>query len=62
MSFHNELVVPPYFVQLDTENIVSLLALVALLTFFHSAFEKLIQPGGGKESESRWSYGNSAAV
>jgi len=62
MAFHNEIVVPPYYVQMDTENTVSLLVLVGLLGFFQFAFGRLIAQGGEKREGSRLSYGTAAAA
>ena len=57
MAFHNELVIAPYWVQMDAENTISLLVLAALITFFYFAFSRMVQPGGGKEqlpAEKGW--------
>lgn len=62
MSFHNQLDIPPYYIQVDTENIVSLLALVGLLSFFYLAFGRLIEQGGEKRDSSRMSYGSATAA
>lgn len=62
MAFHDELVVPPYYVTMDTENIISLLVLVGLITFFHFAFGRLVQPGREKQRENRMSYGSVQAA
>ena len=35
--------------QLHTENIASDLALIALLTYFYTAFSKIFQPGGDQQ-------------
>ncbi|KAK4549674.1 hypothetical protein LTR36_004975 [Oleoguttula mirabilis] len=48
MSFHNAIHIPPSYVKMDTENIVSLLALVGLLSFFYFAFGRLVEQGGEK--------------
>ena len=49
-----------------TENVLSGLVLVALLTYFYVAFGKLIQTGGDKlddrKMESRVYYSSAAAV
>lgn len=62
MAFHKELVVPPYYVQMDTENIISLLVLIGLGSHFYFAFGRLIQQGGEKQYGGRMSYGNAAAA
>jgi len=58
----------PYHIPLAThsENLLSGLVLVALLTYFYVAFGKLIQTGGDKladrRMESRVYYSSAAAV
>jgi hypothetical protein len=57
---------------LDPENLASGLVLIALLTYFYTAFSKIFQPGGdqqqqnGKQAfaklESRMYYASAAAV
>jgi hypothetical protein len=57
---------------LDPENLASGLVLIALLTYFYTAFSKIFQPGGsqqqqsGKQAfsklESRIYYSSAAAV
>lgn len=62
MAFHDEFVVPPYYVRMDTETIISLLILVGLLSFFYFAFGKLMEHGGEKGDSSRMSYGSATAA
>ncbi|KAK5724311.1 hypothetical protein LTR15_004355 [Elasticomyces elasticus] len=62
MAFHNEVIIPPYFVQLNAESIISLLALIGLLAFFQVTFGRLVHPGMDKQREDRMSYGSSAAA
>ncbi|KAK5702071.1 hypothetical protein LTR97_004891 [Elasticomyces elasticus] len=62
MAFHNEVIIPRYLVQVDTEGIISLLALLGLLAFFQVTFGRLVHPGMDKQREDRMSYGSSAAA
>lgn len=62
MSFHDQLIVPPYYVQMDAENAISFLLLIGLLTFFNFAFSRVIECGGQKRNGDRMSYGNAAAA
>lgn len=62
MTFNKEFVTATKNVPMDTENIVSLLALVALLTFFYIVFGRFVQPGAEKCESSRMSYTNAAAA
>jgi hypothetical protein len=57
---------------LDPENLASGLVLIALLTYFYTAFSKIFQPGGDQQQqndrqafsklESRIYYSSAAAV
>lgn len=61
-------------VHLDPENLASGLVLIALLTYFYTAFSKIFQPGGDQQQqqqdgthaylklESRIYYSSAAAV
>ncbi|KAK4957943.1 hypothetical protein LTR10_004366 [Elasticomyces elasticus] len=62
MAFHNEVIIPPYVVQLNAESIISVLALIGLLAFFQVTFGRLVHPGMDKQREDRMSYGSSAAA
>lgn len=61
MSLNDDIVIQPYIVSMDTENVVSLLVLVGLLTFFYFAFGRLYE-AGGKRDDHRMSYGSSTAA
>jgi hypothetical protein len=37
---------------LDPENLASCLVLIALLTYFYTAFSKIFQPGGDQQQKS----------
>lgn len=62
MSFHNTLTIPPYVVAPDYENMISLLALLGLSTFFYFAFDRLYQPGGGKHMHGKLFYTDAGAA
>ena len=56
---------------LDPENLASGLVLIALLTYFYTAFSKIFQPGGDQQQkdkqtflklDSRLYYSSAAAV
>lgn len=62
MSSFGELRTPAPYIQMDPENIISLLLLVGLLTFFYFAFDRLIQRGGQKQDGNRFSYGDATTA
>lgn len=62
MAFHNELIIPPYLVQFDVENLIGFLALIGLLVFFRFAFERVLDTSNEKPGENRLSYSNSTAA
>lgn len=71
MSLHSSAVENAEFVStrniiaMHPESLISGLILIALLTYFYTAFSKLIQPGGEqleKRNGSRIYYSSAAAV
>lgn len=58
-----DLMLGPYHLDMHTENLISAVVLVGLLTYFYMAFSKLIQPGGDKQrAGSRVYYSSPAAA
>ena len=51
----------PYFLTMDTENVLSFLALIVLLTFFYFAFGRLVEQSE-KRNDHRLGYINFMAA
>lgn len=66
MSFHTQhqdIMLGPYHLNMYTENIISGMLLVGLISYFYIAFTKLYQPGGDKQrADSRIYYSSPAAA
>ena len=67
----SDLTVLHHIMHLHPENLASGLVLIALLTYFYTAFSKIFQPGGDQQQngkhaflklESRIYYSSAAAV
>lgn len=63
---HMDLITPRALIDLHPETLFSGLVLIALLTYFYTAFSKIIQPGGEQPEKrgagSRIYYSSAAAV